>query len=176
MTIEHIHEIRLAQTEETAIAELLGSAFATTNFGNRSYFQNRHHQRLIWRENNKIVGHVALSLRAARMSDHLIQTAGIAEVATDPDHRGKGIATALMTAAITSAKASLADFAVLFGDEPLYARLGFRPKPNRTLTLSMHDVRTGVQENRQDDGLMVMQLRDMAWDDDAVIDLVGFAF
>ncbi|MEL6641596.1 MAG: GNAT family N-acetyltransferase [Pseudomonadota bacterium] len=110
------------------------------------------------------------------MGDQLVQAVGVAEVATDPDHQGKGIATTLMTDAIAVAKNSLADFLILFGDEPLYARLGFQSKPNRTLTVSMHDVRTGVQESRCDDGLMVMALNDKAWDDTALIDLVGFAF
>lgn len=176
MPVEQLDEMRLTPTDDAAIAALLGRAFGTADFKGRSYFQNRHHLRLVWREKGQIIGHVALSLRAIRMGDRLIQAAGVAEVATDPDHRGRGIASTLMEAAIAAAKGSLADVLILFGDEPLYARLGFQSKPNRTLTVSMHDVQTGVQENRQDDGLMVMPLRDIEWDDTALIDLVGFAF
>lgn len=176
MAIEKLDEMRLTHANDAAIATLLGRAFGGADFVGRSYFQNRHHLRLVWREEGQIVGHVALSLRAIRMGDQLIQAVGVAEVATDPDHRGRGIASTLMEAAITAAKDSLADVLILFGDEPLYARLGFQSKPNRTLTVSMHDVRTGVQENRTDDGLMVLPLSDVVWDDEALIDLVGFAF
>ena len=176
MAIEHIDEMHLSPEDDTAIGTLLDQAFGMAEFDGRSYFQNRHHLRLLWREDEQIIGHVALSLRAIRMGETLIQAAGVAEVATHPDHRGKGIASALMESAIAAAKGSLADVMILFGDEPLYARLGFQPKPNRTLTVSMHDVRTGVQENRKDDGLMVLPLSDLDWDDTALIDLVGFAF
>jgi len=105
-----------------------------------------------------------------------VHAVGLAEVATDPAHRGKGIATAMMNAAIDAAKATLADFFILFGDQPLYAAVGFVAQPNETISVSMHSVRTGVLEHRKGDGLMVMPLGDIPWDDQAVIDLVGFAF
>lgn len=177
MIIEQIHEIELTPADEAGIATLLARAFDTIDFDGRSYFQNRHHLRLITRKDDQIIGHMALSLRAIRMGDTLLQALGLAEVATDPDHRGQGIATALMTKAIEVACSGQADVFILFGDQPLYAAVGFQPKPNRTLTVSMHDVRTGPQENRTDDKLMIMPLRDdLRWDDTALIDLVGFAF
>lgn len=176
MKIECIDEMRLTQADDAAIAALLDRAFQSIDYNGRSYFQNRHHLRVVARQDDAIIGHIALSFRAIRMDDQLVQAAGIAEVATDPAHRGKGIATALLATAITSAKSSLAEVAVLFGDEPFYAAAGFAPKPNHTLTISMHETRTGVQENRSDDGLMVLALTDITWDDEALIDLVGFAF
>jgi predicted N-acetyltransferase YhbS len=175
MKVERIAEMRLTPADEAAIARVLKAAFGV-DFGERAYYQNRHHVRLIVRDGDLIIGHMALSLRAARMGDQLVQMAGLAEVATDPDHRGKGIATAMMAEAIHEARASLADFFMLFGDQPLYAASGLVSKPNETLTIAMHGVRTGEQERRRDDGLMVMQLRETLWDDDALIDLVGFAF
>lgn len=175
MNIDRIEEMRLTPESESGITRLLSDAFGV-DFGGRAYYQNRHHVRFVVKDGDQIIGHMALGLRAIRMGDRLVQAAGLAEVATDPAHRGKGIATALLAAVIDEAKASIADFVVLFGDAPLYAAAGFKTKPNRTTSVSMHNVRTGVLENRCDDGLMVMQLGDVAWDDDAVIDLVGFAF
>ena len=175
MKIDRIEEMRLTRQDEAAIARLLKAAFGT-DFGGRSYYQNRHNVRLVVRDGDKVIGHMAISLRDIRMGDNLVTVAGLAEVATDPDHRGKGIASALMTAAIAEAKASLAEFFVLFGDQALYAGVGFETKPNRSLSVAMYGVRTGAQEHRQNEGLMVMQLRETPWDDTANIDLLGFAF
>lgn len=175
MLVERIEELRLTSADEAAIARLLAAAF-DTDFGGRSFYQNRHTVRLVVRYDDQIIGHMALGLRAIRMGDRLVNAAGLAEVATDPSHRGKGIASALMTAVIAEATASIADFLILFGDQALYSGVGFQAKPNRTLSVSMHGARTGAHENRQGDGLMVMQLGDIPWDDGALIDLVGFAF
>ena len=176
MQIERIAEMDLTRPHDAAIGALLDLAFGRIDYNGRSYFQNRHHQRIIARDKGVITGHIALGLRAIRMGDQLLQAVGVAEVATHPDHRGKGIASALMEEALAAARASVADVCILFGDEKLYAGVGFAAKPNRTLTVSMHNVRTGMQEDRQGDKLMVLPLRDITWDDAALIDLVGFAF
>lgn len=175
MQIETIPEMRLTRADEQAIGQLLDLAFGT-EFDGRSYFQNRHHTRLLVRDGDQIIGHMAIGLRAIRMGDVLCTAAGLAEVASHPDHQRKGIATAMLQVAIAEARASVADFFILFGDEPLYARAGFVPQPNETLSVSFHGVRTGAQERRTDDGLMVMELGELRWDRDARIDLVGFAF
>jgi len=175
MQIERIAETRLTATDDRAIGQLLDHAFGI-DFQGRSYFQNRHHVRFIVRDGASIIGHIALSLRAIRMGDTLVQVAGLAEVATARARRGKGIASALLQAAIGEAKESVAEFLVLFGDAPLYAGAGFTTKPNRIRTVAMREVRTGQQEDKQDSNLMVMQLKDTCWDDDAHIDLVGVSF
>ncbi len=175
MKVERIEEMRLTAADEAAIGRLLDAAF-DNDFDGRSYFQNRHHVRFVIREGDQIIGHMALGLRAIRQGERLMQAAGLADVATDPKHRGQGIASTLMTSVIAETKQSIADFLILFGDEPLYAGVGFQSKPNRTLSVSMHGVRTGPEENRHGDKLMVMQLKDTAWDDKALVDLVGFAF
>ena len=175
MQIERIEELRLTPADDAAIARLLKAAFGT-DFGGRSFYQNRHHVRLVMRDGAQIIGHMALGLRAIRVGDRLVNAAGLAEVATDPAHRGKGIASALMTATIAEAQASIADFLILFGDQDLYAGVGFETKPNRSLSIAMYGARTGQHEHRQNEGLMVMQLRETVWDDTAEIDLMGFAF
>lgn len=175
MQIERIEEMRITDADEIAIGTLLDAAFST-EFGGRSYYQQRHHVRFIVRDGAAVIGHMALGLRAIRMGDTLAQAAGLAEVATHPDHRGKGIATALMNAVLTEAKASPAHFLLLFGDEPLYAGVGFKVVPNTSLNVSFIGVKTGAHQTRKDDKLMMMPLRDLAWDEDAVIDLVGHAF
>ena len=175
MQIERIEEMRLTRADEAAISRLLDACF-DTDFGGRSFYQNRHHTRLLVRKEDTVIGHMAVSLRAIRMGDHLCHAAGLAEVATDPAHRGQGIATALMQAAIAEARASIADFFVLFGVQPLYAASGFVAQINPLIRLDMRGAQSGEVLRGPKDGLMVMQLGDLAWDPQAKIDLMGYAF
>ena len=175
MIIERIEEMRISDADEIAIGQLLDAAFNIA-FHGRSYYQQRHHVRFVVRDTDTIIGHMALGLRAIRMGNQLVQTAGLAEVATHPNHRGKGIATALIKSAIAEAQASPANFLLLFGDQPLYVAVGFQAVPNKTTSVSFHGVKTGPLEKRTGDKLMMMQLGDMAWDEGANIDLVGHAF
>lgn len=175
MQIERIEEMRLTRADEAAIATLLDLAFGT-DFAGRSFYQNRHHVRLIVRDGSTVFGHMAIGLRAIRMGAQLCHAVGLAEVATHPDHRGQGIATALMHAAIAEARASIADFLVLFGDQPLYAASGFVAQPNSVTHLDMQGARSGDVIRGPKVGLMVMPLDDLPWDPKAEIDLMGFAF
>lgn len=175
MQIERIEEMRLTRADDVAIGRLLDAAF-NTEFNGRSFYQNRHHTRLLVRQGGDVIGHMAVSVRAIRMGDTLCHAAGLAEVATHPDHRGEGIATALMHAAIGEARASVADFFVLFGDQPLYAASGFVPFDNVVARQDMTDARGGAIKTDRKDKLMVMSLSDLAWDPTARIDLMGFAF
>ena len=173
--IERIEEMRLTPGDEQAIAALLGRAF-DTDFGGRSYFKQRHHLRLVWREGGQVLGHMALCMRDIRLGDTLTPIIGLAEVATDPDHRGRGIATAVMAGAIEEASASIAEFFVLFGDQPLYAASGFVTKANPYVAVRMHGARTAQVDSRTAESLMVLPLRGGYWDGAATVDLLGPAF
>ena len=173
--IERIEEMRLTPEDEQGIVTLLHRAFGT-DFDGRSYYKQRHHLRLVWRDDGRIIGHMALCMRDVRLADRLTPIIGLAEVATDPDHRGRGIASALMVAAIEEAKASLAEFFLLFGDQPLYAASGFVPQANPYIAIGMDGARTGQVESRAAEALMVLPLRGGTWDGAATLDLLGPVF
>ncbi|SLN63334.1 GNAT family N-acetyltransferase [Roseisalinus antarcticus] len=174
MQIDRIEETRLSGGDEAAIISLLGRSFGT-DFGGRSFYMQRHHVRLVLRD-PQIVGHMALSLRAIRLGDALVDIVGLAEVATDPDRRGEGIATRLMDAAIAEARATGADFFVLFGDQPLYAASGFVARSNTLRFVELDGARTGQVQEAKRGGLMVLPLGVVAWDSDAPVDLLGHLF
>lgn len=175
MQIERIEEYNLTAKDEAQINTLLVRAF-DESFGDRSFHQQRHHIRFLTRDNGKVIGHMALSYRAIRMGDTLVNNIGLAEVATDPDHQGRGIATELLKATIAEARASQADFYTLFGVRPIYAGHGFRAVPNPVTHTALYHARTGDVTRAETTDLMVMQLRDILWDDTAPIDLLGFSF
>lgn len=175
LTIDRIEEARLTPDLEAQISTLLNRAF-DTDFGPYSYFQQRHHVRLIAWVDGALVGHMALGLRAVRLGDRFLDTAALAEVATDPAHQGKGIATRLMDVMLAEARAMPADIVMLFGNRPIYAAHGFVPKSNPTTSLDLTDRRINGTKSGPPSGLMVLPLTDTPWDDTAPLDLMGNKF
>lgn len=129
-----------------------------TDYGGRSFFQQRHHLRLVIREDNAVVGH-GPAVAGGAAGRRLVTVAGLAEVATDPERRGKGIATTLLKAAIAEARVSPAEFLLLFGTAPLYAGAGFHKAGNRLIHLGLRDAVTGALHREPAETLMVLPLR-----------------
>jgi len=173
--IEAIAEMDLSASDEAAIAALLARSF-DTDFGGRSYFKTRHHLRLVIRGDGGIVAHMALQFRAMRLGGRLITVTGLAEVATDPRHRGKGHTTALLQAAIARARAGRADYFLLFGEAGLYAAAGFRPVHNPMRFLELEGAASGAMMHEPAEALMVLPLGAEPWDDTAELDLLGGLF
>ena len=174
--IERIPEARLGPGDEAEIAALIETCFTASDFGGRSFYQNRPHLRVVARNGARIVGHMGLFLRAVRLEDALVDVAGIGDVAVHPDARGRRLATAMLEAAVEEARAGPAAFLLLFGTRRLYAAAGFEKAPNRVTVTQMERVRTGPVETWEAQALMVKPLRDVAWDPAAPVDLLGFPF
>ena len=176
MTVETIPEHLLTNDDEGAIASLLARCFAT-DFGGRSFFQTRHSWRHVLRHEGRIIAHLAVQLRAVRLGDDLVTIAGIADVATDPDHRGKGHAATLLQAALTGARHSPARHVLLFGTAQLYPAAGFRPTRNPLTYVDLTGARTGpLRRDRLEEHLQVMDLTAYKWDESAPLDLLGGLF
>jgi predicted N-acetyltransferase YhbS len=174
MQIDRIPELALTREDDRAIAALLERAFSPA-FGGKSYYKQRHTLRVVARDPG-IVGHIALHFRAVRIGGTHAEIAGLAEVATDPDRRGQGIAGRLLTESVAVARESLADWVFLFGDAALYAAAGFRAVPNPVRHLALSDEGTGAVGLLTDASLMVLPLRGGGWDDSAIVDLMGHTF
>lgn len=176
MTMETIPEHLLTNADDTAIARLLARCF-TTDFGGRSFFQTRHSWRHVLRHEGQIIAHLAVQLRAVRLGDDLITIAGIADVATDPDHRGKGYAATLLQAALTTARQSPARHVLLFGTAQLYPAAGFRPIHNPLTYIDLTDARSGAfHRDRPKDHLQVLDLATTPWEETKPLDLLGGLF
>jgi predicted N-acetyltransferase YhbS len=174
MLIEKIPEWDLSSQDDAEIAALLARCFPT-DFGGRSYFIQHHHLRLVVRQ-PQIIGHMALVLRSVQLGDRLVSIAGLAEVATDPAHRGQGIAAQLLQAAIAEAKASPAEFMLLYGVAKLYAAAGFRYISNPLAHVDLRGPQTRRVTTDRATNLMVLPLRGTPWPDDAPLDLRGPEF
>lgn len=175
MEIERLEEMHLCSADEAAIADLLRRCFST-DFAGRSYFMQRHHLRIVARDGGRITGHIGLCYRSVRQGDALIPVMGVADVATDPARRGEGIASGLLREAIVVARGSGATFMLLFGDAGLYAAHGFLAAENPLRYVELDDAMTGECRDGDSDGLMVLPLRDEAWDERIATDLLGHKF
>ncbi len=173
--IEIIADWELGAQDEAQIARLLAACF-DTDFGGRSYFQQRPHFRMVWREEGQITGHMAVMMRAIRLGGALVEVAGLADVATQPDHRGKGIAAGLLRATIAQVRTSQAQYFLLFGTAGLYAANGFEPAPNLMTYVGLRGAVTGAVKTETAQELRVLPLRGQAWPVDAPVDLLGHLF
>lgn len=175
MTVDTIPEHLLTNSDEAAIAALLARCF-TTDFGGRSFFQTRHSWRHVIRQGG-ITAHLAVQLRAVRLGEELVTIAGIADVATDPDHRGQGHAATLLQAAIAAARLSPAQHVLLFGTAKLYPAAGFRPISNPLTYLDLTGARSGdLHRDRPERDLQVLDMTPENWNDTKPLDLLGGLF
>ncbi|MDJ0821633.1 MAG: GNAT family N-acetyltransferase [Paracoccaceae bacterium] len=172
--IEVIPELQLAAQDEARIVELLEICFPK-EYDGRSFFQQRPHQRVLWRD-GQILGQVSVFYRAVRLGDALIDIVGLGDVVVDPDFRGTGIATAMLDAAAQEARQNGIPFALLWGGRKLYLRAGFRPAANRYTTVDMADAVTGKVLHESSEYLRVLQLGDRPWREDLQLDLLGPTF
>lgn len=78
-------------------------------------------------EKSQIVSHVGICLRDVSLLGVRIRVASIGAVCTDPDHRGAGLASRLMTDAREHAIARGASLMLISGGRGLYRRLGYIP-------------------------------------------------
>ena len=175
MQVERIEEMRLIAPDERQIAALLEAAFAT-DFGGKSFFQQRQHVRLVVRADGQIVGHMGLCFRAVRLGGTLVDIVGLGDVAAHPGYRGKGIASTLMKAAIAEAKQTQAAFFVLFGDRPIYAGHGFENVAGRVRYIDLAGAQTGTVKEDHHPDLMVLPLMAQTWTTGQTLDLVGHSF
>lgn len=176
MTLDLIPEHLLTNDDSQAVAHLLARCFST-DFGGRSFFQTRQSWRHVVRLDGQIVAHLAVQLRAVRLGEDLLTIAGIADVATDPDHRGQGYAARLLQAAIAAARQSPAQHVLLFGTAKLYAAAGFRPTANPLTYLDLTGARTGAPHRDEvNPHLQVLDLGSNDWDESLPLDLLGGLF
>lgn len=81
-----------------------------------------------------VVGHVQLSRGWVDDERHLVAGLVLSPLSVLPEHQGRGLARALVTAALRAADEAGEPFVVLEGAPGLYARWGFTPAADHGLT------------------------------------------
>lgn len=129
-------EVTCAQNQQDfeEIADLKGKIFKRATYyefyEERMRFQTRDpwfqpEHALIVRDAGKIVSHVTLFERPLRFGPSILKTAGIGDVLTIPDYRGKGLSSLIMRAALDLMQEQNFDLTMLFGIPNYYHKFGY---------------------------------------------------
>lgn len=114
-----------------AILELQAHVFGPGRFA-RSAYRVRERQPLMSRF-CRVADYNGRLIASIRMTEITIgglpNATLLGPVAVDPDFRGQGYGRKLVAEALNEMKASGVALVVLVGDEPYYARFGFKPAP-----------------------------------------------
>jgi putative acetyltransferase len=82
---------------------------------------------LVAEQDGRVVGHVQLSRSWVDARDRLVEVAVLSPLGTEPDHQRRGIGSALVAAAIQSAREAGEPAVFLEGDPDFYGPRGFSP-------------------------------------------------
>lgn len=91
--------------------------------------ENAEHLLIAEDEAGDLLAHAGFVLRDARLGDISVPVATIGAVFTRPDQRQRGLASRVLAAAVSSARAAGASLGMVSGHRGLYERTGFEPYP-----------------------------------------------
>ncbi|MBI2191276.1 MAG: GNAT family N-acetyltransferase [Planctomycetes bacterium] len=129
------------------IANLSARAFTRDYATRAKFFLERHSGPRARPELARVLEADGVPVASVRIQDHrvrlgvsVLRLAGIADVGTDPDHRGRGYASKVMADSVRFMVHNGYDISLLFGIQDFYDRFGFVPAmPDLGLTLSVAD-------------------------------------
>ncbi|MCZ6680051.1 MAG: GNAT family N-acetyltransferase [Candidatus Poribacteria bacterium] len=142
-------EIRAAKTSEfDEITDLLCTAFVekcrpryASQFYQDSSFQL--HQSRVCVVDGKIVSHVRVSDRSIYMGQSVVKLGGVGMVATLPEYRRRGYASALMQDAVAYMESQGYDLSLLFTTiQPFYMNFGWASFPQTNFQLELRGRKT----------------------------------
>ncbi|GIX06991.1 MAG: hypothetical protein KatS3mg115_1394 [Candidatus Poribacteria bacterium] len=114
--------------DEEALRECVGRVFRPSlydEYPQLFHAGNLPHCRVIELD-GKIVSHVGLTIQDASILGCAVRVGCIGAVATLPEYRGKGYASACLIDAMLHARAQGCDWLIISGDRSLYRRVGAR--------------------------------------------------
>ncbi|MXY23025.1 MAG: N-acetyltransferase [Acidobacteria bacterium] len=98
---------------------------------------------------DQLVGHILFTPVTISASEHVREAAGLAPMAVDPGHQGRGIGTRLASEGLARCRAAGYGIAVVLGHPTYYPRFGFVPG-------SLHGIRFALDV--PDEAFMVIEL------------------
>lgn len=177
MRIELVPEYRLTRAVEAQLQDVLEECFPDM-FGGRSYLKQLPHFRLLAFDDDNVIGQAGLDVRIINVGGTVLKIFGVIDVFVQPEHRGRGVASALMTQVEKLAIESGRDFLVLIAERhDLYLRHGFRRvQPANVKWLAIED-RASVTLLEEDlsDCFMMKPVGPLAWPK-GQIDMMGYLF
>ncbi len=174
--IELIPEVSLTHSNHIAISQLLGASFPDYP-GDRIFYPQPPHFRLLHWYNNQLTGHLAGIIRAIRVGGQPFIIYGLADLCTDLDWSGTRIASSLIAKVESIAYENSIPFLMTMATSPdFYEKSGFQLMDTRCKWLAFMDGNSlGLFQRTPPLGLMVKSTGSLSWPMGDV-DLMGSLF
>jgi predicted acetyltransferase len=125
MTTELKAEYQVNSNERQQVNKILEQCFPEY-YVNREYFKQIPHFRIFIKEEDTIIGKLAIDYRIMSLNDQPIRVWGIIDVCVLPEKRGHNLSSILLKKAEKVATENGLDFLLLFADNPkLYLNNGY---------------------------------------------------
>ena len=175
-----LNEYQIDQKTSTQINALLKKCFSDAEYAGRDYFKQLPHLRLLAIENGQVIGQLGIDHRVMNLNDEAVRIFGVIDLCVDPEFRGQGIGSTLLTELESLAKKHVAkiDFLFLVTDTPaIYRNHGFKTTNVETqwLKIDQHNTLGVGTEKIQDAYFMVKEISGKQWKDGR-LDMLGYMY
>jgi hypothetical protein len=176
VNIALIQEIELTASQRSAIQGLLLQSFPSYPAGKLFYPQPPHFRLLSWSD-DRLIGHLAGTLREVVVHGQAILIVGLVDLCIDHEWVGNRQATRLIEAMAALALQQEVKYLLAMTDDPVfYEKSGFVPVDTRCTWLAyMHGKSLGLFKRHPPAGLMVKALTKAPWPE-GELDLMGPLF
>ena len=179
MTFDFIEEFKLDAVTQEQIREQLNTHFKAAEFDTRIYLKQRAHYRFLLKDQGVLIGQMGLDFRSMLLGETPIQVLGVIDFTIATDKQGQGFGTKMLQELDNIAlqyKENI-DFLFLAADiHNVYRNNGFKNVKQKVKWLGFHEDKTiGILE-RDTDYLMIKPVGDKAWNEDALLDMMGYMY
>ncbi|MCB0644526.1 MAG: GNAT family N-acetyltransferase [Phaeodactylibacter sp.] len=175
MDLERIEEWQIPKATHAAIRQLLGQAFP--HYPDRSYYQQVPSFRLLARQQEQLIGHVAVTFRVINAGGEPFSVFGLGDVCVHPDFQNRKVGSQLLQYLTELGQLHGIDFLVLIAaDHALYLANGFVLVENVCRwQVIKQQASFGIRQGRLPDSVLVKALTDKVWPE-GLIDFLGSMF
>lgn len=175
-SIEKVAEIDISIELHSQINQLLSNCFSGYP-RDRSYYKQLPHFRLLIKNQNKLIGHVAIDHRLVSVGADVFRIFGLADLCVDEAFQSKNLASQMLNHLETIANTSGIDFILLFtNQQTFYKKNGFKVVDNVCRWVFINDHHTlGVSQRNLGKSIMIKSFSDKKWGD-GMLDLMGHIF
>lgn len=148
------------------------------NKKDRSYYKQLPHFRYLVYDDEQLIGQMGVDHRVISVGDSIFKIFGVIDLCIMPKYRRQGIATQLLNLLTNLAAKKSIDFLLLVANDPrLYSKNGFVYISNYCSFLRIHEHKNyGVALEKIENDFMIKQIGAKNWQQDGLMDLLGYRF
>lgn len=177
MLIEKIEEYAINIEIKQKIHELLQTSFGQFPEDRIFLKQVPSFRLLVW-EGDILIAQCAIVFRTISLDKTPFRIFGIMDLCVDEDYQNKKIGRRVLKQIERIAEESNIDFILLFGGtQDFYLQNGFQLVENDCRWVLMKDYTTmGIMTRQIPETLLIKSISDKRWNENALLDLMGFIF